>query len=306
MHCTPVSLSTNHDHSATRRVVAVCGPTAGGKSDLADSLAFGLSETCNSWVTTLSVDSMQVYKGLPVITNQDRRRPAEMIGFLPVKEDWNVARHRERSEEIISELNPELPFLLDAGTGMYLNALLLDIPLAPRVPDNVRENARSATVTRREARKKELEILGAPERGSIWRGSLRYETTLVYLRPPKETLDSNIRDRSARITSKGVDELQEIYGSGLQPNPSLRTSIGVQEITAHLSGEIDLERAQQAIESRTRKLARRQRRWFDKLVRSLPGKTGEATDRRAEPRVIVLERAEDLNQYFTHSMHDIL
>ena len=154
---------------------------------------------------------------------------------------------------------------------MYLNAMLLDIPLAPRVPDHVREKARNASWTRRESREKELEMLGAPPRGSIWEGPLRYETTLIYLRPPVETLRSNIRDRSARISSEGVDEIRNLHESGLQPNPSLVTSIGVQELTAYLSGDLDLEAARESIESRTRKLARRQRRWFDKLLRNLPG-----------------------------------
>ncbi len=308
----PASRSADPHRVLSHKVVAVCGPTASGKSGLVDELARRISEACGSWATTMVVDSMQVYKGLPVITNQERSRPAEMVGFLPVSEDWNVARHCQKSEEVISALDPSLPFLLDAGTGMYLNALLLDIPLSPRAPDHIREKALRGSMTRREARKKELDLLGAPERGSIWEGQLRYDTTLIYLRPHKETLGKNIEERSARIASKGVDELGGLYRAGLIPNQSLSTSIGVQEITAHLSGGVTLQEAHRSIESRTRKLTNRQRRWFDKLVRSLPGemsdpaRMGDARTGANSARVTVLETPEDIDEHLTHSMHGIL
>ena len=74
-----------------------------------------------------------------MITNQARRRPAELVGIVSVTEDWTVARHRALAEEIIAK---EADFVLDAGTGMYLNAILLDIPLAPKVPDRVAPSGR--------------------------------------------------------------------------------------------------------------------------------------------------------------------
>ena len=84
---------------------------------------------------------MQVYKELPVITNQARKRPAELVGIVSVTEEWTVARHRACAEEIVA---PESTFVLDAGTGMYLNAILLDIPLAPKVSPALRQQAQEA------------------------------------------------------------------------------------------------------------------------------------------------------------------
>ncbi|MDQ3910557.1 MAG: hypothetical protein M3305_01980, partial [Actinomycetota bacterium] len=140
----------------------VCGPTASGKSDLSDSLADGVTQTYGLYAPTLVVDSMQVYKELPVITNQARRRPAELVGIVPVTEEWTVARHRDRAEEIIEAT--EMPFVLDAGTGMYLNAIILDVPLAPKVSQEIRTQAAEITVgaqnPRRAARAKELKLTG--------------------------------------------------------------------------------------------------------------------------------------------------
>ena len=175
----------------------MCGPTASGKSELSDALAEGLTEAHGDWVPTLVVDSMQVYREIPTITNQARRRPGELVGIVSVTEEWTVARHKERAEDIINRL--DVPFVLDAGTGMYLNASILDTPLAPRVDAKPRQLAQritaSASNPRRATRAKELELAGAEDRGSIWDGELRYETALIYLRPQRESLDTAIAKR---------------------------------------------------------------------------------------------------------------
>jgi tRNA dimethylallyltransferase len=261
---------------ATKKALVVCGPTASGKSELSDALAEGLTEAHGDWVPTLVVDAMQVYREIPTITNQARRRPAELVGIVSVTEEWTVARHKARAEEIIWGI--DTPFVLDAGTGMYLNAIILDVPLAPKVDAKTRQLAQGITLDapnpRRAARAKELELAGAPPRGSIWDGGLRYETALIYLRPDRETLDAAIAQRSVRILSGGLEEaakIKQMEEAEAGINLSVADSIGVRELIEHLRGEITLEEAQTRITTRTRKLARRQMRWFDKLARTLEG-----------------------------------
>jgi len=237
-------------------------------------LAERLSEAHGAWVTTLVIDSMQVYEEIPAITNQARTRPAQMVGIVSIAEEWSVARHKERAEAIISSLAPNLPFVLDAGTGMYLNALVLSVPLAPKVPVELRsraeELAAAAENPRREARELELALAGAPKRGSIWDGELSYDAAFLYLRPPREELDRNIRARSSRMVRNGAREAKRLEESGIEPNPSVREAIGVKEVLLHASGELYEREAEACIAARTRRLARRQIRWFDKLARSLP------------------------------------
>jgi tRNA dimethylallyltransferase len=250
----------------------VCGPTASGKSELSDALAEGLTEVHGRHVCTLAVDSMQVYREIPAITNQARRRPAELVGIVSVMEEWTVAQHKARAEEIIEGL--DIPFVLDAGTGMYLNAILLDIPLAPRVNANFRRLAQRITAgapnPRRASRAKELALAGAPDRGSIWDGELRYELTMIYLRPNREALNAAIANRSQRIVREGLEEAAKIKEmAGI--SASVRDSIGVRELSEHLDGAMTIEEAESQISTRTRKLARRQLRWFDKLARTLKG-----------------------------------
>ncbi len=241
---------------------------------------------------------MQVYREIPVITNQARGRPAELSGIVSIEEEWTVARHKESAERVVGSLPEHVPFVLDAGTGMYLNALVLDVPLAPKVPGRVRAEAQKlaagAENPRREARRLELALAGVAERGSIWDGPLRYDAAFLYLRPTRDTLDRNIHARSSRIVREGVKEAKTLAESGIIPNPSVREAIGVKEMLLHASGDLPAGEAEEKISTRTRKLARRQIRWFDKLARSLPQPT----------RVLVAENANDPR--IKHLMHDTM
>ena len=217
---------------------------------------------------------MQVYEELPVITNQARRRPAELVGIVSVTEEWTIARHRDVAERIIGET--QTPFVLDAGTGMYLNAIILDVPLAPKVSQEIRTQAQQISVgaqnPRRAARAKELELAGAHHRGSIWDANLRYATTFIYLRPSREALDAAVARRSERIAREGSDEaaaIKDLATRSAAINAPVLDSIGVRELLEHLSGSMTLEEAETQITTRTRQLARRQLRWFDKLTRTL-------------------------------------
>lgn len=262
---------------ATKKALVVCGPTASGKSEVADALADRLTEEHEVFVPTLVVDSMQVYREIPRITNQARRRPAELVGISSVTQEWTVARHRERAEEAIARAHA--PFVLDAGTGMYLNAIVLDVPLAPKVDPATRRLAESLTAgaknARRAAREKELELAGARRRRSVWEGDLRYDTAVIYLRPDTHALDSAILRRSERIANAGLEEatsLARMQATGVRLTASVADAIGVRELLEHLSGAITLDEATLRIAARTRRLARRQRRWFDKLARTLEGR----------------------------------
>ena len=221
---------------------------------------------------------MQVYREIPAITNQARRRPAELVGIVSVTEEWTVARHKERAEEIIER--SATPFVLDAGTGMYLNAIVLGVPLAPKVQSGTRRMAQELTAgapnPRRASRAKELDLAGVPERGSIWDGDLRYDITIVYLRPNSDLLDAAISRRSEVIVRDGLEEAAELRAMARAEegiNASVAGSIGVRELLAHLEGELTIEEARAQITARTHKLARRQIRWFDKLITTLHGRT---------------------------------
>ncbi len=233
-----------------------------------------------------------------MITNQARGRPAELVGIVSVTEEWSVAAHRARAEEIIA---PATTFVFDAGTGMYLNALLLDIDLAPKVSPELRQRAQEMVAdeqnVRRASRAKELELAGAASRASIWQGDLRYQTTIVYLRPERSHTDEAIAKRSRRIAREGLDEaqrLREMLAHTEKINPSVMDSVGVRELVQYLAGTLTLQQAEDLITTRTRRFARRQVRWFDKLIRTLEGRA----------RITVVSDGRGLPKL--HNMHDII
>ncbi len=278
----------------------VCGPTAAGKSEVADALAEALTERLGGAVPTVVVDSMQVYRGLEKITNQARRRPAELVGVVPVTERWTMARHREATDAVVGAAGG--PFVLDAGTGMYLNAILLGTPLAPPVPAEVRERAQreaaGARNPRRASRQRELAMVGAQERGSIWEGEPVYRTRILYLRPDRASLDGRIALRSREIAEDGLEEadvLRRMVDAGEDVNPSVLGSVGVRELLSLLSGRLSRAEAEERLASRTRRLARKQLRWFDKLARTLRGRASvSVADGPAEALALL------------HTMHDTM
>lgn len=243
---------------------------------------------------------MQVYREIPMITNQARSRHAELVGIVSVTEEWSVAAHRARVAQITgSGATPQ--FVFDAGTGMYLNAVLLDFPLAPRVSPELRKlaqlEASGEPNSRRAARARELDLAGAGARGSVWDGDLRYETSIVYIRPDRPSIDAAISERSRQIACDGLQEarlLREMAEEGAEISPQVMDSVGVAELTQHLAGTLTLQQAEERISTRTRRFARRQIRWFDKLARILEGRA----------RMTVLEDGHQMESL--HNMHDII
>jgi tRNA dimethylallyltransferase len=120
------------------------------------------------------------------------------------------------------------------------------------------------------------------------------------LRPPRNVLDVNIARRTASIVRGGLDEAQELLAqeaAGLPPNPSVRDAVGVKEMMLLATGATTQEEAQERMYVRTRRLARRQMRWFDKLINSL-----------GEDRFLVAENPAEARRVArnSHIMHDII
>lgn len=279
-----------------KRCIVICGPTASGKSELADDFAEEIEKAA------ILIDSMQVYRELPRITNQARRRRARLAGIISVTDEWSVAAHAKAVTDEISAEREDIPAVLDAGTGMYLNASILDIPLAPKVSWETRRRAQEATRDeqnpRRASRKKELELSGAGERGSIWAGELRYETKLIYIKPPREKLDQSIQKRSKKIAALGLEEaktIRDMLERGVKVQRPVLDSIGVKELLEVLSGKLSHKEAGEEINRRTRKLARRQTRWFDKLAKTLETRT----------EIHLVENSSQ-RRHISNSMHDII
>src|SRR5919199_6661058 len=106
-------------------VLAIFGPTASGKSAVAEALAERIP------AEVVSADAMQVYRGLPLLTNQSAH-PARLVGIWPLEHEASVAEYARLAHAAIDEvLAAGRTPIVAGGTGLYLRAALVDLAVPP-------------------------------------------------------------------------------------------------------------------------------------------------------------------------------
>ena len=106
-------------------VIAIFGPTASGKSAVAHALASHLG------TEVVSADALQVYRGLPILTNQPAE-PTRLIAVRDLSETMSVGEFALLAHEAIDELvSSNDAAVVAGGTGLYLRAALVDLEIPP-------------------------------------------------------------------------------------------------------------------------------------------------------------------------------
>ncbi len=270
-----------------RRVPALVGPTASGKSSAALALAEELG------LELVSADAMQVYRGLDIGTakpsaEEQRRVRHHLIDVAAPDERFSVARYVELAEAAIADVfDRGLTPLVVGGTGFYLRALREGVPTAPpadperqaplwraveegRLDELIAELAaaspadaeRAARNPRRVVRSLEvLRATGQPP-SAFPASEPRFGYEVFLLDPPPGVLRSRIASRARRQFEEGlVDEVSGLLRR--YPDlPTARQSIGFKEVALHVRGEASLEEAIKAVTVATARYAKRQRTWF--------------------------------------------
>jgi hypothetical protein len=115
-------------------VVAIFGPTASGKTAVAEAVADRIGGE------VVSADSMQAYRGLPILTAQPER-PTRLVGIWPLSHEGSVAEYADRAHAAIDELlSAGRTPVVAGGTGLYLRAALVDLGLPPAPPPELRSH----------------------------------------------------------------------------------------------------------------------------------------------------------------------
>ena len=263
-------------------VLAIFGPTASGKSTVAEEVARLIP------AELVSADAMQVYRGLPILTNQSEAR---LVGYLGLDEEGSVAEYQRLAHAAIDEIlaGGRTPVVV-GGTGLYLRAALADLELPPPPVPGARERleglydelgpeaahqllaerdpAAAAAVhpndRRRVVRALELAEGGSslrPGEDRLWSGETRHPTLIVGLDLPAEELARRIEERTRAMFERGVEEevRRALTGS---ISPTARTVHGLDEVA-----ELPREQAIEALATQTRRYAAYQRKW----LRRIPG-----------------------------------
>jgi tRNA dimethylallyltransferase len=266
-------------------VLAIFGPTGIGKTDVAIALAERLSHRGERPVA-VSVDALQVYEGLGVLTGQASPQERGLLehrlqGFVPVTEPWTVAQHARRAHaEIDALLDQGAAPIVVGGTGLYLRAALAELELRPPPPPELRaalqERARQEgpealhrelpagvaervqpTDTSRVIRALELAAMGQELHTGeqLWTHETRHPTRLVALTMDRDALYARIDARvDAMVAAGAAEEVRAADAGGA--GPTARKALGFTDL---LDGDVD------AMKRRTRQYARRQLTWLRKL-----------------------------------------
>ncbi|MBV9594460.1 MAG: tRNA (adenosine(37)-N6)-dimethylallyltransferase MiaA [Actinobacteria bacterium] len=292
------------------RVVAVVGPTATGKSELAIELAERLD------AEIVNADSMQLYEGMDVgtakVTPAQRRDvPHHLLDIWPITKSAAVAEYQSMARTEIGDIHGRgrLPLLV-GGSGLYVRAAIdrLDFPgespairtrllgelhelgprtLHARLAELDAEAAAHILTTngRRIVRALEvIEITGGPFTARMPGFDAIYDVVQIGLE--RTDLDDRVARRVDRMMGGGLlEEVRRLLPDGLRASPTAGKALGYAQLLAvmddggHIVG--DLDEAVATTVRATRRFVRRQRSWFrrDPRVRWIDAAAPDAIER---------------------------
>jgi tRNA dimethylallyltransferase len=271
--------------------IFIAGPTAVGKS----AIALELAERLNGEI--ISVDSMQVYRGLDIGTAKpslaERKDiPHHLIDVAELDEAFDAAKFCSLAQKAVVKIQSRnrIPIFC-GGTGLYFKAFWEGLGAAPpadsilrneleKVPlaDLLEEIKRTDPVTfgnidrqnpRRVIRAVEvIRLTGKPfsEQRSHW--SKSPSDTSLKMRcfgfsRTNSDLHSRINRRVDEMFANGlVAETERLLKQGLEKNQTAMQAIGYRQVVEYLRGERSLPETIELVKIRTRQFAKRQFTWF--------------------------------------------
>ncbi len=273
------------------RVVAVVGPTAAGKSDLAVALGQRLGGE------VVNADAMQVYRGMDIgtakITVPERRGvPHHLLDILDVTQTATVAECQQLARAAIDDcLRRGVVPVLVGGSALYVRAILDDF-VFPGTDERVRArleaeladvgsgalHRRLAEVDPAAARQilpsngrrvvralEVIEITGGPYVATLPEHRYVYDAVQLGIDVPRPVLDERIARRVDAMFEAGLtDEVRRLLGEGLRDGRTANRALGYSQAIALLDGEISEAEARERTTQATRRFARRQDSWFRK------------------------------------------
>ncbi len=272
--------------------ILIAGPTASGKS----AAALKLAAMRNGEI--VNADAMQVYADLRVLTarpspQEERQEPHHLYGVIDGAQACSAGIWAEMASRASDEIQArgKLPIFV-GGTGLYMKVLEEGLSPIPDVPASIRHAAAArrealgasafqAEVISRDPAMSRLpegdrqrllrawEVFEATGRAlSAWQSEPRQpvlhgplERWLIL--PERDALYDRCNQRFDQMLEQGaLEEVRGLRNKKLDPTLPLMKSLGVPELSAHLSGLVALEDARERAKQNTRRFAKRQLTWF--------------------------------------------
>ena len=281
-----------------KKVIFIVGPTAVGKTKHALRLAKKVGGEI------ISCDSMQVYKGIDILSckpskTERSRIKHHLIDIISPSQDFNVSKFIKLSKQLTGEIHKrgKIP-IFAGGTGLYIDSLLNGLFEGPAKNPTIRKKLykkaklygsnylyrRLRNIDPQAAKKihshdlrrivralevyqitkKPISKLQKQRRGILQ--DKRFKIYLFALNMPRERLYKNIDKRVDDMFERGVvKEVKRILKE--RCSKTFRQALGIKEINLYLRGTIVLEQAQQLLKQNTRRYAKRQMTWFRRNIR---------------------------------------
>jgi len=268
----------------------LAGPTAVGKSEVALLLA----ERTGGEI--VSVDSMQVYRGLDIGTAKpgaaERGRvPHHLIDVADLTHGFSAAEFVQLARQATGEIQERghLPILC-GGTGLYFKALLNGLGTTPPSEPALRAELQKmplsellAELERRDPaaweqidRKNPRRVVRAVEvirltgkpistQRTDWKNATRSPDAprIFGLSRSPEDLRQRIDARVDKMFERGlVAETKRLLDHSLAENKTAMQALGYRQVVEHLRGERSLAETIELVKVRTRQFAKRQMTWF--------------------------------------------
>ena len=274
------------------KIILISGPTASGKSNFAVKIA----KKINGEI--INADSMQVYKKLKILTARPKKKEQKNIkhhlyGVIDLNKKFSTGQWLKTAIKKIKEVKKrkKIPILV-GGTGLYFQSLINGLVKIPEIPLKLRNKIRSTQKQNGQKKfyKQLLKIdpkskdkfdpndiqrtIRAFEIKSFTKISMyewlkktkpefkEDEFLKLYIDFKREELIKRISLRSIKMMEDGaIIEVRKFIKLKIKKDLSVNRVIGIDELTQHLDGKINLDQAKELITIKTRQYAKRQATW---------------------------------------------
>jgi tRNA dimethylallyltransferase len=284
-------LKSKHESSSQQSVIAIVGPTAVGKSDLALRLARSFP------LEIISADSRQVYRYMDIGTNKPSLEerasaPHHIIDVVDPDEDFSLATYHQLAFEALEAVQHKgrLPLLV-GGTGLYVWSLLegWKVPQVPPDREMRRQLETRAQQEDSQSLYRELQNIDAVGAAKIDPRNIRrvvraleiyyatgqppsavqrkekpsFSILVIGLTQERGQLYRRIDERADEMIKRGlVEEVQELLKKGYSPSLPSMSGMGYRQVVQFIRGEMTLSEAVDKMKNETHRLARHQYAWF--------------------------------------------
>ena len=275
-----------------RKIIAVAGPTASGKTEYAIKIALENNGEI------VSCDSMQLYKYMDIGSAKPTSEELSMVKHWLVDEidpleEFSVSRYRDLAKNAINDIfgRGKTP-VIAGGTGLYLNSLLYDMDFSDASKDaelrkTLMDEAElygpefvhrkleeidpvKASKIHPNNVKKVIRALegavsgkGIAEFSDLKERTSEYDALLIGITRDREELYDRINRRVDIMVDQGIfQEVKGLLDMGLDEDDISMKGIGYKEIISYYHGDLTMDEAIDKIKQNTRHLAKRQLTWF--------------------------------------------